>query len=135
MLRQLAAVAAAVGVLAAPAAGSGGAARWFFTPGPNGASCELDLRRPLTEADCLVGPPQRPAAKAIAVTMSPSGRLTLCRGLRCVGNAPTGTPTIPYGSHVELGPFRCTSLRAGVRCIVTTLGRGFQLGAHGVTRI
>jgi hypothetical protein len=42
---------------------------------------------------------------------------------------------LAVGRSIELGPFRCTSLRAGVRCVVTKLGHGFTLSTRGVTRI
>jgi hypothetical protein len=128
---------AMVGVFAAPAVGASGSARWFVTPGPNGASCEIDVGRPglPTQTWCVVGPPQLPARSAVGVSLAPSGQLRRCRGLRCVGNAPVRTPTLSYGRSTSLGPFRCTSLRAGVRCIVTKRGHGFLLGARGSKRV
>ena len=118
-------------------AGVNGSARWFFTPGPNRASCEMDVGRPgiPTEVWCVVGPPQIPAGKAVGVTLLATGKLRVCHGVACLGNAPEHTPTLRYGRSVELGPFRCTSLRTGVRCLVTRLGRGFMLGARGVSRV
>jgi hypothetical protein len=131
------AVGVAVGSAAAGAPASTGSQRFFLTPGPNGASCEIDvgLPRSATTAWCVVEPPRVTAAKAIGVQLRASGRLNVCHGLRCVGNPPTRTPTLKYGRSIELGPFRCTSLRRGVRCTVTSLGHGFLLGRRGVTRV
>jgi len=124
-------------MLAATASGSGTSQRFFFTSGPNGARCEIDVGAPglPNSTWCVVGPPQLPFAKAVGVSLSASGHLRVCHGGGCVGNAPTGTPTLRYGRSLSLGPFRCTALRTGVRCIVTARGHGFVLGAHGVTRV
>jgi hypothetical protein len=68
--------------------------------------------------------------------MDASARLTVCHGLKCIGNTPDRTPTLKAGHSISLGPFRCTSLRkGGVRCLVTKLGRGFRLGARGLKRV
>ena len=123
-------------VVAATAYGSPESQRFFLTPGPNGAGCEIDVGVSglPTQAWCAIGPPQLPFSKALGVAMSASGRLQICHGGRCVGNAPVGTTTLRYGRSISLGPFRCTSLRLGVRCIVTKRGHGFTLGARGVIR-
>jgi hypothetical protein len=128
-------VAFAVVVTSSPA--SSGSQRFFVTPGPNGASCEIDVtvRSLPTQTWCVVGPPSVAMRKTVGVTLRASGKLTTCRGLRCLGNAPEHTTTLRYGRSVSLGPFACTSLRLGVRCIVKKSGRGFRLGAHGMTRI
>jgi len=129
--------AAVVLASASVAAAGGGSARWFFTPGANGASCELDFGRPgiPNQAWCVVGPPQVKENKAVGVGLSPAGKLHACRGVSCLGNAPEHTPTLAYGKSVSLGPFRCTSLKTGVRCVVARSGHGFLLGAHGYTRV
>jgi len=118
-----------IGAAAAPA--STGSQRFFFTPGPNGASCEIDVGVPglPTQAWCVVGPPHLAARKAIGVALTVAGAVKVCHGLRCVGNAPDRTPTLRYGRSIGLGPFRCASLRQGVRCIVALLG------SHGLTRV
>ena len=123
--------------VSAPAHGSATSQRFFFTQGPNGASCELDVAvaRLPTVASCLVGPPKVSEPNAMRVELAPSGKMTLCRGLRCIGNAPAGTHTLAYGRSITLGPFRCTSLRSGVRCVVAKLGRGFLLGRRTFIRI
>ena len=107
-----------------------GQQRFFFAPG--GTECELDsqMRTIGTVAYCFVGPKH-----PISVTMSPKGTLKVCRGLQCMGNPPEHTPRLPAGRSVVVGPFRCTTLHTGVRCIVTKLGRGFALGTAGLQRV
>jgi hypothetical protein len=114
-----------------------GSQRFFFTSGPNGASCEIDFDMPDlgSEVWCLSYAGGRPYRTALAVAMSRSGKLRPCHGLGCIGNAPLQTPTLRYGKSVILGPFRCTALRAGTRCVVTKTGRGFLLGAHRLKRV
>jgi hypothetical protein len=127
---RIAAVTAALVLAAAPA----GHQRFFATP--TGVSCEIAVAvAGLTEVSCLVGPPQRAAKKAVSVELSPSGTLRICHGLGCVGNAPSTQTRLADGRSVVLAPFRCTAVRAGVRCVVIRLGRGFILGTAGVTRI
>jgi hypothetical protein len=70
-----------------------------------------------------------------SVRMGATGRYAVCRGLRCVGNAPEGTPILRYGRQITLGRFRCTSLRQGVRCIVIDIGRGFLIDRVTVRRV
>jgi hypothetical protein len=126
-----------LGISTAATPASTGSQRFFFTPGPNGASCEIDVGVPglSAQAWCVVGPPHLPARNAIGVALTAAGAVKVCHGLRCVGNAPDKTPTLRYGRSIGLGPFRCTSLRQGVRCIATKLGHGFLLGSHGLTRV
>jgi hypothetical protein len=63
-----------------------------------------------------------------------NGRLDQCRGVRCLSNGPTNATTLGYGASVVVWPFRCTSLRTGMRC-VRIHGHGFLLSRAGVTRI
>ncbi len=76
-----------------------------------------------------------PPSKALGVTLTRKGHLKICRGEKCVGNPATDTPTLRYGHAISLGPFRCTSLRAGVRCLLKRTQRGFLLSAHRVERV
>lgn len=111
-----------------------GASRTFFTPGPNGASCEIDLAPmgPTAEASCRVWPPVVPVRKAIGVTLTAKGHLTgICHGMLCMSNGPLGLPLL-YGRSISLGPIRCTALRGGVRCVVKKTGRGFLLSANRI---
>jgi hypothetical protein len=114
-----------------------GGQRAFFTPGRNGASCEIDVgvRSLRTEVWCL-GPVRSlaEARRAIAARLLVSGRVQVCHGMRCVGNS-DGPPILRYGRSISLGPFRCTALRVGVRCVAKSTGRGFLLTAHAVKRV
>jgi hypothetical protein len=67
--------------------------------------------------------------------MSSSGKLTPCRGLRCIGNNPDRDPTLKVGHSIDFGPFRCTSLREGVRCVVRKVDHGFRLSTRGLKRV
>ena len=58
-----------------------------------------------------------------------NGVTKLCRGLQCVGNSPTNATLLGFGRSVQVGPFRCTSLRSGIRCVVSASGHGFLIGA------
>jgi hypothetical protein len=113
----------------------------FFTQGTNGANCEIDVAPyvgPVTQVYCLSGL-SRPDGSfrehtAICATLSKSGRLRISHlGPNCsVGNAYLGAPTVRYGQSIPFGPFRCTALRAGTRCIVKKTGLGFLLtNRHG----
>ncbi|HKD95230.1 MAG TPA: hypothetical protein VKB43_11035 [Gaiellaceae bacterium] len=111
-----------------------GEQRFFFTPGRNGASCEIDFDMPeLSEAWCLAYQSSRPERTALAVALRPDGTIKVCHG--CVGNAPDQTQTLRYGQSVSLGPFRCTALRAGVRCVIRKSGHGYLLGIQRLRRI
>jgi hypothetical protein len=132
--------AAAVGtllalVVAAPA-GAAVQQRFFLTPAPLRASCEIDAGVPglPTTAFCLADPGSIPS-RAVSATLSASGAVRSCRGVRCLGNAPEHTPVLATGRSATLGAFRCTSLVAAVRCVVAKTGRGFVLRASGVRRL
>jgi hypothetical protein len=122
---------------AAPAAGSNVSPRSFVTPGKN-VSCELGLDRhvpgPVTYVFCLAYRAGSPYRTAVAVRMTGAAQLTVCHGLRCISNGP-GRPTLKVGHSIRLGPFICTSLRRGVRCMVTRLHRGFRLSTAGLKRV
>ena len=131
------ALAVAVCVLASSASGATTSAHWFVTPGKN-VSCELGFHRPApagTYVWCLAYHGGKPYKTARAVQMNSAAKLTVCHGLRCIGNSPVGTPTLPVGHSIDLGPFRCTALHPGVRCIVRNSGHGFRLTVHRITPI
>jgi hypothetical protein len=125
-----AAVLVAVSSSAPAAARDRGIQHFFFAPGTT-TSCELDLDMPRlgTEALCQTAPH---AASAI---LRPSGKLTICHGVRCIGNPPEGVPTLAYGAFMDAGPLRCTSLRAGVRCVVRATGHGFLIAPTSIKRV
>jgi len=89
-----------------------------------------------TEVECLVFPAPHsvPPQKVGTATLDASGRVKICRGQRCLGNPDARRP-LRLGKSVAIGPFRCTSLRSGVRCVVTKTGRGFVFTARGVKRL
>jgi hypothetical protein len=130
----------AVAVIAAAGAAAGRSSQpkppqFFFTPGPNGANCEIDLVPDLPRrVFCAVEPPKVKASKAIGATLTPTGRLIVCHGRKCVGNPPATARKLRYGHSISGGPFRCTALRRGVHCVVKTLGHGFLLSRRSVTQ-
>jgi hypothetical protein len=71
----------------------------------------------------------------VSVTLHPNGRLDLCHGVKCLGNGPVNATMLAYGRSVTVGPFRCTSLRIGMRCVVRSTGHGFLLSRAGVKRV
>jgi hypothetical protein len=78
---------------------------------------------------CQTGMPPR------SVELRVNGRLKRCTGVRCLGNGPTNATTLQYGRSLVVGPFRCTSLTTGMRCVVRRTGHGFLLNRAGVARI
>jgi len=129
-VRRLAVGAALLGALALLPAASGASpsVRWFHSPSRN-IECEVawhDSRG--TYAYCQTDAPPR------SVTLHANGTLKTCTGGRCIGNGPEGAFTLAYGTSTSVGEFRCTSLRAGMRCVVPS-GRGFLLARAGITRL
>jgi hypothetical protein len=127
---------AMAGWLAAVPAGAGavqGAAE-FYARGPSGkatVSCAIyDGYAGETEALCehISG---RAQSKA---TLSADGSVVLCRtgsvaSNRCeLGNVGENARTYGIGKTVTVGQFACTVQAAGVRCTVTSSGKGFLLG-------
>ena len=129
-----AAVLVVASMLCGGTAASIAAQRIFLTVGANAASCEIDFRMPgvRTQASCQSVLTSR---HPMSAELSTSGSTKVCSGETCMGNPPENAITLAIGDTVALGPFRCTVLASGVRCIVVSNGRGFLLGARGVTRI
>jgi hypothetical protein len=101
--------------------------RWFHSPSGN-IQCQVsanDLRG--TAAFCQTFEPSRTA------TLHRNGRTTLC-GARCVGNGPENAFTLRYGHSVVVGPFRCTSLKSGMKCVVRSSGHGFKISKQSIKR-
>jgi hypothetical protein len=75
------------------------------------------------------------------VQMDAGGRLTICRGrIPCLESGcgcveGFDFPKLAYGRSIAFAPFRCTSLMSGVRCTVTSSGRGFLISRAALTRI
>jgi hypothetical protein len=115
-------------VAGASASSSAARARWFHSPSKN-ISCELGVSRPLlgTYAFCAtLHPPRCVTLKANGQTRAPQNCL--------LGNEPENTFTLRYGRSVRLGPFRCTSRRAGMRCVIVRSGHGFLISRERLKR-
>jgi hypothetical protein len=103
---------------------AGATVRWFHSPSGN-IECEVRA----TYAFCQTWKPPR------SVELRPGKPLKRCSGARCLGNGPDNATTLRYGRSVVVGPFRCTSLTTGMRCVVRRTGHGFLLSRAGVARI
>jgi hypothetical protein len=114
----------------APAAAAAGAQHFFFAPGVT-TSCEVDVAMPGlgTSAYCQTYPHTE------SVILHANGKLKICHGITCIGNPPDGVPTLVYGASLNYGPFRCTSLHAGVRCVVRKSGKGFLIAPTSIKRV
>lgn len=119
-------LAAGVAAVALPAPAATAKVRWFHSPSRN-IECEVaahDVRG--TYAYCQTFNP------VASVKLSRNGHAKVCHGSSCVGNGPENAFTLGYGHSVTVGPFRCSSSRAGMRC---TVGRhGFTIGRAGIRR-
>ena len=70
-----------------------------------------------------------------SVVLRANGKLTVCHGVKCIGNPPEGVPTLTYGAWLDNGPIRCTSLKVGVRCVVRKTGKGFLISPTSIKPI
>lgn len=113
-----------------PATASKGTQHFFFGPGTT-TSCEMDAGVPKlpTAAYCQTYP------HAESVTLNAAGHISICHGIKCIGNPPDQVPTLVYGSWLAAGPFRCTSERAGVKCVVSRTGHGFLISPTSIARV
>ncbi|HEX4518515.1 MAG TPA: hypothetical protein VH063_02935 [Gaiellaceae bacterium] len=132
MFRGLAAVAllaVCLGTTCAEASAKG-IQHFFFGPGVT-TSCEMNIGVPKipTSVYCQTYPHTE------SVILSPKGKLTICHGNNCIGNPPEQIPTLVYGSWIDGGPFRCTSKRAGVQCVVRSTGHGFLIAPTSIKRV
>lgn len=101
-------------------ASANAAVRSFHSPTGN-IQCQVSAHDAVgTAAYCQTFKPAR------SVMLSASGALKTCRGTGCLGDGPEDAFTLKYGRSVTVGPFRCTALQSGVRCVATASGRGFQ---------
>lgn len=118
---------AAAGVTVRPWADRG-----FFLPGrpKEFIGCEMHVYTPQPSGvQCFVVSP----GEGTLVTMGESGTAKVCHGA-CVGN-PEGYADLGYGHTLTLGPFRCSSQKVAVRCVVIESGRGFVLTLHTLQRL
>jgi hypothetical protein len=104
-----------------------GEQHFFFAPGVT-TSCELDLAMPQigTTAYCQTYPHTE------SVALDANGKVTVCHGVKCIGNPPDGVPALAYGASLDNGPIRCTSLKAGVKCVIRKTGRGFLISPTAI---
>jgi hypothetical protein len=127
------AVAAALSVSAAASAATG-IHRFIGVRGIPNLDCEIAAGVPGlgTFVYCLSA---RTPAKAVSVQMSAAGKLNICHGTKCMSNPPDNVAMLRQGQSLKAGPFRCTAVKTGIRCVVTKLGHGFLIGLHGLTRL
>jgi hypothetical protein len=72
--------------------------------------------------------------QSISVGMNADGRIRLlCHTAGCVEDDAIPDRSLLLGGSASLGPFRCSVVPAGTRCVIEKTGRGFLLGAHRVT--
>jgi hypothetical protein len=109
------------------ASASGAVVRWFHSPSGN-IECEVAADPRGSYAYCQTFKPPRSAK------LSAAGHVRVCVGVRCVGNGPLNAFTLRYGKTVRVGPFRCTSGRSGMGCVVTRSGHGFLISRERVAR-
>ena len=112
------------------AGAAAGEQHFFFAPGAT-TSCEMDFAMPKigTSAYCQTAPHYE------SVVLRANGKLTVCHGVKCIGNPPEGVPTLTYGAWLDNGPIRCTSLKVGVRCVVRKTGKGFLISPTSIKPI
>ena len=130
MKRLVVALAVLVCALGTVAQALAGEQHFFFAPGVT-TSCEMDFAMPGlgTSAYCQTVPHYE------SVVLHATGKLTICHGVKCIGNPPDGVPTLTYGAWLDNGPIRCTSLKAGVKCVVRKTGEGFLISPTAIKRI
>lgn len=106
----------------------------------------ISFKSPTGNISCTIGDVSRfrgvrcqSGRRPHAVRLTASGRLTTCRGYRncvwCGCEDGLEEPTLPYGREVSVGRFTCSSLRTGMRCVVTASGRGFHINGRAITRV
>jgi hypothetical protein len=52
-----------------------------------------------------------------------------------MSNPPDNVTMLRPGQSLKAGPFRCTAVKTGIRCLVAKLGHGFLIGSHSLTRL
>jgi hypothetical protein len=127
------AVVAALTVSAAAGAATG-IHRFIGVRGIANLDCEVAAGVPGlgTFVYCLSAPTP---AKAVSVQMSAAGKLSICHGTKCMSNPPDNVTMLRQDQSLKAGPFRCTTVKTGIRCLITKLGHGFLIGPHGLTRL
>src|SRR4051794_8523867 len=112
-----------------PAANCVAATKWFHSPTGN-IQCEVASGGVNGgHAYCQTFRAPR------SVTLAPDGSVRICRGERCLGNGPENAFTLRYGRSIRVGPFRCSSARSGIRCVLVRSSHGFRITAARVRRV
>jgi len=112
---------------------------FFDSPRAVGAECGLNDPGPYAGVRCQ-SVKTRPLYFQTA-SLKGSGRVTICRDSgnrnRCnIGNAgETEVPVLAYGQQVDVGRFRCESLRTGVKCTLISTGQGFLINKSQAVRV
>jgi hypothetical protein len=101
-------------------------------------SCEMGDSGNFHGVICQAGGPGERGAHR--VTMDANGGLKFCtegKHRRCVGCVcdEGHGPVLAFGRHVDVGPFRCESLRTGIRCTVVKIGKGFLITRRTMVRV
>jgi hypothetical protein len=110
-----------------------------LSPGPNQARCD-GYSANVQGAGALVGGDRaalraeerkcQALAERYQVGMSVAGLVVDGRGrgaISCVGDAESGGTYLAVGQNISAGPFSCTGLRTGLRCVAKS-GHGFFFG-------
>jgi hypothetical protein len=107
----------------APAAGP----TEFFSGG--GIACQMDTQ----DVFCIAIVDTTNAG--LKATLNRRGHVSICHGIKCLGDAGEGTPTLKAGHSSRHGRFRCTSHKRSTTCIVVRTGKGFRMTRHRVVRV
>jgi hypothetical protein len=110
-----------------PRSGAGTRHLYVFTSPSRNILCRLGDEG---LANCLtVRPP-------LAVDLSHNGRMSVCRGSRCIGTGKFGSvPTLGYGKKDAYAGYVCRSQKVGVTCTDAKSGKGFLINRSGVSRV
>jgi hypothetical protein len=106
----------------------------YFGPPKSDISCEILHRFPMSGSRHVSWAYCMSATTTLVhhVTLSSSGVVTRCVGVRCGSNAGLGTPDLAPGTKVESGPFACVVTANAVTCKVAT-GRGFRITVNAIS--
>jgi alpha-tubulin suppressor-like RCC1 family protein len=102
----------------------------FYSPSRN-IVCEVSDDAHLVGVYCQSYEPPHNAR------LNAAGRVTTCRGVRCVGDPGDAIRpiTLGYGRQRTVGRFRCRSEQVGVTCTVASTRKGFRINRSGTRRV
>jgi hypothetical protein len=103
-----------------------------FSPLAYGVSCQMTDDGSFTGSwvYCWIGANPHPA---VHVKLDVDGQFSVT-ATRAIPTGLGGRST-PYGGQVTVGRFRCQSLHSGIKCTVTSTGKGFLFNENGAIRI